>query len=369
MKRRLAVLTLSVVAATAGLSGCGDSTDYAAKVNGQVISAKTIMDELHTITSNPRYVTLLDSQLKAQGGLGIQPAGENTVNARYTAQLVFNRMLVELIDQAAAKGNIVPTPQQTQAAEQSVQADLGDLGLYGSLPSSYRTYLIDRQAKLPAITASRDTPQGERAYYESHQADFTTYCVSHILVDSQAEATQLRKQIVEDNGDFAALAKQFSQDNRSTDSSASNGGALGCFPRPELDQFIEVFKNAALALPANEVSQPVQSQFGYHLIKVTSKTIEPFDKVQSQISDQLSDPSTFLTEQLDAATVKVNPRFGVYHKGNPSQGSAASVTPPPVNLPVPKVTTTTIDPSLLGGDGNSGNPSGGTGAPDTHVDH
>lgn len=338
MKRRLALLTLPILAATMSLTACTGSSDYAAKVNGHEISTKTILDELHTITSNPRYVAVLEQQLGGLGGgTGLRPAGENTVNAQYTAQLLFNRVLVELIDATAEKEGVVPSPAQIADAEEMVRKDLGDPALFDSLPASYRSYLVDRQAKLTAIVTKRNTPEAQRTYYNQHIEDFTEYCVSHILVNSQTQASQLRKQIVEDGGDFAALARQFSLDNQSTDSSASNGGALGCYKRPDLDQFIAVFRDAALKLPVNEVSQPVESQFGYHLIKVTNKNVITFEQAQNVISQEVGSSSAFLQSALDSASIKVNPRFGVYQKGDERTGQPSGVVPPPVNGPQPRV--------------------------------
>lgn len=342
VKRLLALFFVT----TLSLSACGQTTDYAAKVNGHVVSTKTLMDELHTITSNPRYVKVLNEQLGGQGiGTGLQPAGENTVNATYTAQLLFNRLLVSLIDQAAVNEHVTVTAAQTKAAEDSVRSDLADNALFDSLPISYRSYLVDRQAKLTAIMAERDTPEKEQAYYDTHKDAYTQYCVRHILVESQAEAAQLRKQIVDDGADFAAIAKAKSIDSQGEGSSASQGGALGCFNKSQLDQFIPVFRDAAIALNGTEVSQPVQSQYGFHLIQVTSKTEQSFADAKADISKQLGSASGFLTEQLKSAKVKVNPRFGDFKPADESQGVAASITPPRTNGPQPKQTTTSLDPS------------------------
>jgi hypothetical protein len=343
VKRLLALLSVFVL----GLSACGGgSSDYAVKINDDTISSETVLDELHTITSNPRYVELLNQQLAGIGG-GLQPNGDNTVNATYTAQLVFNRVIVALIDQDLKKNNVSVTPDQTAAAERTVREDLGDDALYNSLPSSYRSYLVDRLAKLNAVVASRDTPQAQRAYYDQHVADFTDYCVRHILVESETQAAQLRKQITQDGGDFAALARANSLDNQSESSSASQGGSLGCFSRTDLDQFIPEFRDATLALPANEVSQPVKSTYGYHLIEVTSKTQQTFEQAQPSISRELGNVDKFLNEALKQADIEVNPRFGTYRPGDESQGTSPGVVPPAANAVTPRSSTTTIDPRLF----------------------
>jgi parvulin-like peptidyl-prolyl isomerase len=344
VKRILAFLSVLTLA----LSACdGGGGNYAARVNGEDIPTKLILDELHTITSNPRYVATLNEQLGSAGdGTTLQPAGENTVNAQYTAQLLFNRVIVELIEEDFNKNHLTVTADQTAQAEKTVRDDLQD-EVFNSMPASYRSYLVDRLAKLSAVMAARDTPQAEQAYYDAHKDDYAQYCVRHILVPSQTQAAQLRKQIVDDGTDFAVVAKQYSQDNQGEGSSASQGGALGCFGKTELDQFIQVFRDATLQLPVNEVSQPIQSQYGYHLIQVTSKTQQSFNDAKASISKELGSTDTFINEALSAAKIKVNPRFGIYHPADATQGTSAGILPPPANAVTPKSTTTTMDPSMM----------------------
>jgi len=84
---------------------------------------------------------------------------------------------------------------------------------------------------------------------------------SHILVTSEAQANDLLNQINE-GADFANLAQQ----NSSCPSSAS-GGDLGIFG---LGMMVKPFEDAALATKIGEVSAPVQTQFGWHLVKRTA---------------------------------------------------------------------------------------------------
>ena len=85
----------------------------------------------------------------------------------------------------------------------------------------------------------------------------------HILVDSEEFCTQLKDQIT-DGADFAALAQE-----HSNCPSGKRGGDLGSFgPGQMVQEFDSVVFSAAL----NEVQGPVKTQFGYHLIEVTSRT-------------------------------------------------------------------------------------------------
>lgn len=121
-----------------------------------------------------------------------------------------------------------------------------------------------------------------------------TVAASHILirVDENADSKDveaarnkilgLKKQL--DNGaDFAELAKVHSEDT-----SGVRGGHLGTFT---VGQMVEPFENAAFALEPGEISDPVRTQFGYHIILVTEKTpqdVAPFTEVRDSIEEALS---------------------------------------------------------------------------------
>ena len=81
----------------------------------------------------------------------------------------------------------------------------------------------------------------------------------HILVQTLNEAVDLMSQVKEKGADFAVLAQSFSKCP-----SGRNGGDLGKFRQ---GMMVKPFEDAAFALKVGEVSQPVQTQFGYHLIQ------------------------------------------------------------------------------------------------------
>lgn len=85
---------------------------------------------------------------------------------------------------------------------------------------------------------------------------------SHILVSDQATAARLREQI-QAGADFAALAREHSQ----CPSGKQSGGDLGEFPRGAM---VPAFDKVAFQLSVGELSEPVQTKFGYHLIRRTA---------------------------------------------------------------------------------------------------
>jgi peptidyl-prolyl cis-trans isomerase C len=104
---------------------------------------------------------------------------------------------------------------------------------------------------------------------------------SHILVKTEDEAKQVAEKLKE-GGDFAALAKEHSQDR-----GGANGGDLGYFTR---GQMVKPFEDAAFSMEKGKLSDPVKSQFGWHIIKLDDKrNRQPpsFEEVKDQITASL----------------------------------------------------------------------------------
>jgi len=112
----------------------------------------------------------------------------------------------------------------------------------------------------------------------------------HILVASEDEAKAIEAQL-KGGADFAAIAKE-----KSKDPGAANGGDLGYFTK---DQMVPEFAEAAFKLDKGQISDPVHTQFGWHIIKVEDKRTKPtptFDQVKGQIEN-------FVTHRAQAELV------------------------------------------------------------------
>lgn len=125
-----------------------------------------------------------------------------------------------------------------------------------------------------------------KAYYDAHPQEFSTEKVkaSHILVDNEALAKEIVAKLKADKTQFTALAAQHSKDL----SNAKRGGDLGMFGRGRM---VKEFEEAAFALPNDsDISDPVQTRFGWHIIMRTGReqgSLQPFDQVKSQIKVKL----------------------------------------------------------------------------------
>ncbi|WP_026476886.1 peptidylprolyl isomerase [Alkaliphilus transvaalensis] len=142
-----------------------------------------------------------------------------------------------------------------------------------------KQYAINQLLK--DITVSEDEVQ---AYYSEHKEKFVapeSVRASHILVDEEAQANEIISDI--NNG----LSFEEAAQKHSKCPSNAKGGDLGSFTRGKM---VPEFEEAAFALAVDEVSQPVKTQFGYHIIKVSEKNpseITPFEGVKDQLTQQL----------------------------------------------------------------------------------
>lgn len=167
--------------------------------------------------------------------------------------------------------------------------------------------LVQRELQNRVQVAEEDA----REYYEAHADDYTREAdevrTAQILVPTLEEARKIRKEI-EAGGDFSRLARE-----HSVDPTAELGGDLGYYAREDL--LSEVAK-AAFSLSPGVLSQPVKTEFGYHLITVIDKkkkgSVRAFDLVKEEIIAQFSAKreieqlELFLEELKENSSIKQN---------------------------------------------------------------
>lgn len=130
------------------------------------------------------------------------------------------------------------------------------------------------------------TDEEVKKYYDDNMDKFQkgeSVNASHILVDSEDKAVEIMGMI--DNGDlsFEDAARQYS-----TCPSKDNGGNLGEFTR---GQMVPEFDEAVFSMEVGTISAPVKTQFGYHLIKLISKSeasTYAFDEIKAQLADMVN---------------------------------------------------------------------------------
>ena len=211
-------------------------------------------------------------------------------------------LLMELVDRRLAENyleqaHIAATPEEIDAEITHLKTELehAKKTLPEFLARAHQSEATLRaeigwQLSWQKFLKQKVTDESLEAYFKAHQRDFdgTELRVSHILLrptvagDDSAvatlvkEAEQIRKQILAGEITFEAAAEK-----NSAGPSRHRGGDLGFIPRHGL--MVEPFSRAAFALDKDQISQPVATVFGIHLIRVTD--IKPGDKKWTDVRD------------------------------------------------------------------------------------
>jgi foldase protein PrsA len=247
-------------------------------------------------------------------------------NEKITKSDLYNRMADEtgaaavdalirekIVDQAMKTAGLTVSNQEIDDAINKIKQQIGGEEQFQSaLAQANMTVesLRQNQAFRLKITKilSKDIVVDDatlKKYFDENIAQFDKRQVHarHILVASEQEAKDVKAQL-DKGGDFAAIAKEKSTDTSNKD----QGGDLGFFGFGKMDP---EFEKAAFALKKGEISGPVQSSFGFHIIQVvdTSGTAPTFDAVKADVKAAYMDAQVqekapqWLTEQQDKAKI------------------------------------------------------------------
>ena len=137
--------------------------------------------------------------------------------------------------------------------------------------------------------------------------------------EAKAKAEDLKKQVAA-GASFEELAKKESDDQ----GSGANGGDLGAFRR---GQMVEEFEKAAFAAKVGEVTAPVRTQFGYHLIKVDEHATTPFAEVKQQL--ERAERQRKVQETLETMKTNAKPTFNDTYFAPAAPPAAATPAPAP----------------------------------------
>ncbi len=242
------------------------------------------------------------SSLTEEENAEFMASGANQVTEELVAEM--------LLAKEAGKEGIVVSPDAIAEAEAKVMESIPEgmtaeeyYRVVGTTPEEMRK-TIGRNLRIQKLvektTADIPAPSEEevRAFYDENPASFDVgerVRARHILFNTQelsdeaaiaeklAEAKAVRERLVGDDAeDFATVAKEESEGP-----SAPQGGDLGEFGPGDM---VPQFDAVVFSMEPGDVSEPVKTDFGYHLIKLESKTepgTVPFDEAKGQIADYL----------------------------------------------------------------------------------
>ncbi|SHE42643.1 peptidylprolyl isomerase [Clostridium fallax] len=275
-----------------------------AKLDGQKITLGEVDDKMPGVIS----------QIKQKYGdnyASNEEAVKALANQRKTT--LDNMVMEDVLVKEAEKLKLVPSDEELN---KEVDQKIEDLKkIYGTeeaynkavesagynndtLKDFLKKQIIAQKAMDYAVKDVDVTDEDVQKYYDTNKdSQFTEKPganLSHILVKTEDEAKDIKNQL--DNGaDFASLAKKYG-----TDGTKDNGGSLG-FVEYDSQNYDKDFLAAAKNLSEGQISEPVKTQFGWHIIKATNirkdAKVTPFDDVKSKIKE-------FLTNQKKSETFK-----------------------------------------------------------------
>jgi foldase protein PrsA len=276
------------------------ATYFIVQVNGPGVSAGNVGNEAvakiddETITANDVYQLMLSQ------------VGSQAVEALITERL---------IQREASSENIKATEEDLDAEIEKIKANFGSedefiqqLEASGLTMENLRKQLSSKVLLDKLIAPKINiTDEDMKTYYDQNKESFNTpeeVKASHILVETKQEADEILA-LLKSGSDFATLAKE-----RSKDGSAAQGGDLGYFGR---GQMVAPFEEAAFTLNVGEISKVVESEFGFHIIKVIDKkaaTTASFNDKKEDIRKTLTEQKqgelsqTFIEELRTAAKIE-----------------------------------------------------------------
>jgi parvulin-like peptidyl-prolyl isomerase len=285
--RRL-ILTLSILTATLLVAGC---SGLPFQLPGQAEPAATVNGKAIARADYERQVTLATTYLKSQGVDSTTPDGQQTI-ATMRDQLLDQMIDQEIINQAATKEGLTVTGAEidAQIADTVVQAG-GQAALDAWFVSSGFTKEEYRQAVLEQLTGDK--------LFNKVTANVPTTAdqvhARHIMLATKAEADAVVARL-KAGEDFAKVAMEVSLD----EGSKADGGDLGFFAKGFM---IPEFEAAAFALQPGQFSDPVQTQYGFHVILVVERDPQhPMDAQMLQ-SNQQEAFAVWLDAQRTAAKI------------------------------------------------------------------
>lgn len=274
MKKK-SILAFTLAAGVLALSACNNND------NGEAV----VESEIGNISKDEFYNTLKERY------------GEDTLK-----ELVYKKVLSDKYDVSKDVDKIID--ETKEAYGENFQMVLMQMGM--SDEAALRDYLEFQLLQEKAAT--EDIEVTEDQLKDQYLFESKNVTARHILVKDEDTANEVLDKL-NNGGDFAELAKEYSTDT----SNSEKGGELGVL---DPNSLVKEFSLAAYNLKENETSEPVKTNYGYHIIQVTKveeNEVEPFEDMKAELEETVK--RTSLTQQmvddalnkaLDDAKVKVN---------------------------------------------------------------
>ena len=266
------IVALAVLMTIVSLRYVRPDSEAVATVNGETITKDELYQAMLTEGGRQVLDRLITNLLILQEGkrLGITVTDEE-IDARI--QNLINANFYGMAD------SFYQALEQYGLTEESLKKDI-------------KTELILRKIAGEQISISDEEA---REYFKANQQNYNIpeqVEARHILVDTREEAEEILE-LLKSGRDFAELAGEYSKDTLS----AEQGGNLGFFQRGEM---VPEFEEAAFSLPVNQVSDPIETTYGFHIIEVLGRKAAKevaFEEVEEKVREALLEEQTM--EQMN----------------------------------------------------------------------
>lgn len=239
-------------------------------------------------------------------------AGNITQDEFYTAMKsrYGSQILQELVYEKVLSDKYKVTDSEVNAKLDELKKQMGNNFAVALQSSGYKSEDdLKRALKLDMLekkAATADIKVSEAELQNAYKNVKPEIKARHILVADEKTAKEVIAKLNKGE-DFAKLAKQYSKDT----GSAQKGGDLGWFGTGKM---VPEFEKAAYSLKKNEISKPVKSQYGYHIIQLLDKKQkEPYEKMKPKLEEDIKlskvDPTkiqSILSAEMKKANVKIN---------------------------------------------------------------
>jgi foldase protein PrsA len=301
------VRVLAILCVVVLFTACANDPSSAATVGDGEIS----IDQLHADVALFGFLTGLS------GAPCGTPLGNETQEAACARFALANDIREELAKAYATENDLQVDPadvtdaltqlEQGLGGADALKSQLSDAGVTRAEVEAFAARLLLVNAVRQVVVKEGLDEAALRDAYQANLAQFTTLEVDHILVADEADAQRIAGEVTP--ATFAETAKRESIDP----GSAMQGGSLGSFSEAQFQtQFDPDFVAATLALKPGEISGPIQTQSGWHVIHLVRRDAAPFEDVRDRLEANQATTliDDWFTERLGTTNVEVNPRFG-----------------------------------------------------------
>jgi len=335
-KKSWKVLLVSLVAAVSFsmLAACGSSADDSKAVatykGGTITEKEFAMDQKIMKFLSPQQAQYLEieafkeSILKQEVGFEYL-ASQATDEAKKQAKKEADSQIADL--KKALGDNYKKTLKDADVTE-------------GDIHSYMERVLTVYQDMLLKVTDDQVVKE-----FEATKGDFTVATLRHVLIGltdannkerTSEEALKIAKEVkakLDGGADFAAIAKEYTDDTGSKETG-------GEYKDKAVGTYVDEFKKAAQTLPLNTISDPVETSYGYHIIKVESRTDKTFDQLTDEQKEGIKSSivsknlEAFMEKDLEGIIESINlPKSSAAADESGTKNSETEATPAPSASP------------------------------------